>query len=348
MAEGKKVSIIVPFYNTGKYLAKCLDSVLSQTHKNLEIICINDGSPDDSLAQLKTYAERDSRIKIIDKQNEGVSLARNAGLSYASGDYVMFVDSDDWIDEDTIEQMLSAAQKEDADAVMCCYAKEFSDHTDISHIFESDVVYRGDEVKNLIHRRLVGPIGRELSVPQNADILVTPCMQLLCTDICKKYKFFDIRELGTFEDGLYQIDIYREVGCFAYVDKPFYHYRKDNETSITTLYKADLYDKWQHLFSLIEEKCADLGDDYKTALSNRIALSMIGIGINETKAPKNIFKKASFLKQILKTPRYKGAYKSLNMKYFPIHWKVFFFLAKHRLTLGLMLMLGIIEFLRKR
>ena len=343
----RKVSIIVPVYNTERYLEKCLDSILSQTHKNLEVICINDGSPDNWLSLLEKYKAQDDRIIIIDKQNEGVSLARNAGLECASGDFIMFVDSDDWIDSDTLEGMLAVAEAENSDAVMCCYAKEFADHTDISHIFENDTVYRGDEVKNLIHRRLIGPVGEELSVPQNADILVTPCMQLLKADICKKYRFFDIRELGTFEDGLYQIDIYREVDCFAYIDKPFYHYRKDNETSITTRYKADLYDKWQNLFRLIEER---IGDDEacREALKNRIAFSMIGIGLNETKAPKNIFKKAAFLRRILKTEQYRAAYKALTMKYFPLHWKVFFRLAKWRMTFCLILMLHIIEFLRKR
>ena len=344
----KKVSIIVPVYNTEKYLPKCLDSILSQTYKNLEVICVNDESPDGSLALLEKYKAEDDRIIIIDKQNEGVSLARNAGLDRASGDYVMFVDSDDWIDADTVECMLSAAEAENADAVMCCYAKEFSDHTDISHIFENGLVFRGDEVAQNIHRRLTGPLGEELAAPQDADILIACWMQLFSADICKKHRFFDIREVGTFEDGLYQLDIYREVSCFAYIDKPFYHYRKDNEGSITSRYKSDLYDKWQTLFDMISDKTADLCEDYKAALDNRIALSMIGIGLNETKANKNIFRKASFLRSILKTPRYREAYKSLPMKHFPLHWKVFFRLAKWRMTLCLVLMLHFIEFLRKR
>ncbi len=340
------VSIIIPFYNTEPYMRKCLDSVTHQTYKNLEIICINDESPDGCLAVLKEYAARDERIIIIDKQNEGPSLARNAGLERASGEYIMFLDSDDWLDTDAVEQMLSRAQKEDADVVMCCYAKEFSDHTDISHILKGDITYRGSEVATRIHRRLVGPLGEELAIPQNADILVTPCMQLFRADICKAHRFFDIRELSTFEDGLYQIDVYKDFQCFSYIDEPFYHYRKDNEGSITTRYKPDLYEKWQKLFSLIEEKAE--GEDYRAALKNRIALSMLGIGLNETKAGKSLFGKARFLKDILKTPRYKDAYKSLEMKFFPLHWRVFFQLCKWKMTFSLLLMLCIIEFLRRR
>ena len=346
----KKVSIIIPVYNTAEYLPKCLQSVFSQTYKNLEIICVNDGSPDNSSDLLAEFAATDERLIVINKQNEGVSLARNAGLERASGDYFMFLDSDDWLDTDAVEKMLSLAEKEGADAVMCCYAKEFSDHTDVSHIFGQSFTYREKETLRNVHRSLVGPLGDELAVPQNADIMVTPCMQLFKSDSCKQHRFFDIRELGTFEDGLYQMDVYRNVECFSYIDEPLYHYRKDNEGSITTVYKADLYDKWQHLFDIIEGKIANWneGEEYRSALKNRIAFSMLGIGLNETKAPKGIFRKASFLRKILKTERYRAAYKQLPMGYFPLHWKVFFLLAKWRMTFCLILMLKLIEFLRKR
>ncbi len=89
------ISIIIPVYNVEKYLSKCLDSVINQTYKNLEIICINDSSQDNSLKILKRYAEIDSRIKVIVKENEGVSEARNRGLDVSNGEYIMFVDADD-------------------------------------------------------------------------------------------------------------------------------------------------------------------------------------------------------------------------------------------------------------
>ena len=95
------ISIIVPVYNSELYLKKCLDSIISQTYKNIEIICIEDHSSDDSLRILREYEKKDQRIKVIQKANEGVSLARNAGLDVARGDYVLFVDSDDWIDQRT-------------------------------------------------------------------------------------------------------------------------------------------------------------------------------------------------------------------------------------------------------
>ena len=93
-----KFSIIIPVWNLEPYISRCLDSVIAQTYKNIEIICINDGSTDNSLNILQEYAERDNRIKIIDQENQGVSVARNNGIDAASGDYLLFVDGDDYVD----------------------------------------------------------------------------------------------------------------------------------------------------------------------------------------------------------------------------------------------------------
>lgn len=106
-----KLSVIIPVYNVELYLAQCLDSVIGQTYKVLEIILVNDGSTDNSLAICESYAERDSRIKLINKSNGGLSSARNAGLNVATGDLITFLDSDDWIDLDAYEQCISALQK---------------------------------------------------------------------------------------------------------------------------------------------------------------------------------------------------------------------------------------------
>ena len=112
-----KISIIVPVYNVEKYLARCLDSILCQTFEDIEIICVNDGSKDNSLKILESYSEKDDRIKIVNKENGGLSSGRNEGLKYVTGDYVSFVDSDDWIESDTYELALSAMEKNNADFV---------------------------------------------------------------------------------------------------------------------------------------------------------------------------------------------------------------------------------------
>lgn len=112
------VSIIVPVYNVEKYLKKCINSIINQTYKNLEIILVDDGSPDRSGALCDRLAEKDSRIRVIHKVNGGVSTARNAGIEAATGEYICFVDSDDWLPEDAVWDLLSMAEKEKADFVM--------------------------------------------------------------------------------------------------------------------------------------------------------------------------------------------------------------------------------------
>ena len=347
--EDKKVSIIVPVYNTAKYLPKCLDSLINQTYNNIEIICVNDGSTDSSLEILHEYAKEDSRVVVVDSENSGVSIARNKALDIATGEYIMFVDSDDWVDNSFVELLMNEVYKENAQIVKCCYSKEFATHSVVTSFFnEPRIVLEEKEIKEKIHRRLFGLLGEELARPQDCDIFASLCVQIISNELCKA-RMFDIRKIATAEDLLYNMDVYRECKKFVYVNIPLYHYRKDNEASITTKYKPELYNKWQNLFDVISEKAAEINNcDYFNALNNRVALSVIGVGLNEIKADKNIFEKAKFLKEVLKTTRYKLAFKNLEMKYFPIHWWVFFALCKLRFTFLLVVMLEIIEFLRKR
>lgn len=117
-----KVSIIVPVYNTEKYLNKCIDSLINQTLKDIEIIIINDGSTDNSDNIIKSY--KDSRIKYISKSNEGIGKTRNIGIDLAKGEYLAFVDSDDYIANDFCEKMYNKAQKDNCDVVICNFYKE--------------------------------------------------------------------------------------------------------------------------------------------------------------------------------------------------------------------------------
>ena len=113
------VTIIVPVYNVEKYLRKCLNSIVNQTYKNIEIICVDDGSPDNSIDILNEFAEKDQRVKVIRQENQGLSGARNAGINNATGKYIMFVDSDDWIKLNMIELMTNKIEKENLDLVIC-------------------------------------------------------------------------------------------------------------------------------------------------------------------------------------------------------------------------------------
>ena len=110
-----KVSVVIPVYNVGKFLTRCLDSIVKQTLKDIEIICVNDGSTDNSLDILNKYAKKDKRIKVISQKNKGISAARNTGLSHSAGEYVSFIDSDDWVSLNFLEKLYESAIQNDAD-----------------------------------------------------------------------------------------------------------------------------------------------------------------------------------------------------------------------------------------
>lgn len=114
-----KISVIVPVYNVAPYLKKCVDSIINQTFTDIEIILVDDGSTDESGTICDQYAQKDSRVKVIHKPNGGLSDARNSGLEVCSGEYIGFVDSDDWISPDMYETLIHFAVKEDLDVAMC-------------------------------------------------------------------------------------------------------------------------------------------------------------------------------------------------------------------------------------
>ncbi len=126
-----KVSVIVPVYNVEEYLPKCLDSIINGTFKDIEIIVVNDGSTDGSSKILEDYKKKDKRIVVINKENGGLGSARNKGLEKASGEYISFIDSDDWIDKDMLEKMYDKAIREKLDIIVCSYKNIYCNKEEI-------------------------------------------------------------------------------------------------------------------------------------------------------------------------------------------------------------------------
>lgn len=122
------ISVIVPIYNVEKYLARCVDSIVNQTYKNLEIILVDDGSPDRCPQMCDDYAKKDSRIKVVHKKNGGLSDARNAGIAVATGEYISFIDSDDYVSDDFFECLLDVMNKENSDIAECSVVKFYEDN----------------------------------------------------------------------------------------------------------------------------------------------------------------------------------------------------------------------------
>lgn len=339
-----EISIIVPVYNAEIYLRQCLDSLINQTFKNIEILCVDGDSMDGSLKILREYQEQDERVKVYSKANEGVSLGRNFGMDRASGKYLMFVDADDWIDDHTCELAYRVAEKQQADLVMWSYIREFRGNSLPKDIFDKDEkIFEGKEVTDL-HRRFWGLIGEELVQVENADALCPVWGKLYRRDIIEDHhiRFTDIRKIGTYEDGLFNLEVFEYLEKVIYMKEYFYHYRKYNTSSITSQYKEHLFEQWNHLYDLmanyINEK--ELGQDYKTALNNRICLGILGQGLNLMASDR---KKMKEIKNILSHKKYRAAYRNFDLRYFPIHWKVFYGFAKYNMAWGVYGMLLCIQ-----
>ena len=146
------ISIIVPVYNVESYLDECIQSIVSQSYNNWECILINDGSTDKSGEICDTWANKDHRIHVIHQSNQGVSTARNTGIQYAKGEFITFIDSDDWIEPNMYEAMYSVATQQDADIVICGYADEYVKRAEVYNNDNKTVIYTQDEaIERLIY-----------------------------------------------------------------------------------------------------------------------------------------------------------------------------------------------------
>lgn len=343
------VSIIVPVYKTKDYLRQCIESLLSQTYRSVEIILVDDGSPDECPALCDAYASKDKRIRVIHKENGGLSSAREAGIQHAHGDYIMVVDSDDWLEPDTIADCIEVALKNEADCVMFGYVREYPSKSIPTHLFGSDFAYEVFASEEKIHRRIVGLIGDELQSPQQIDNLSTVCMKLYKTDIAKRGRIVSERIVGTSEDTIF--NLYALDGCkIGYINKCFYHYRKSNTQSITTQHKPDLAEKWDVMYGIMQEYIDGSGraNEYHTPFLNRVACGMIGLGLNEIGSTESIWKKSQRLRAILDKPLYREAFAQLDTSYCGAKWKLFFLLCKKRRTFLLAVLLQIMNYLRSR
>lgn len=180
------VSIIVPIYNTQRYLKKCLDSICNQSFSNIEILLVNDGSTDESLSIITEYEKMDNRLSVIDHNNAGVSVARNIGLNKAKGDYVLFIDSDDWIEKDMVETLVNNAILSHSDIACCQYDKSVRNDISKFEVWNQEktlkefIIHKkinGSLVNKLIKRELIDRIRFDPKIKYGEDALF--CWQCL-------------------------------------------------------------------------------------------------------------------------------------------------------------------------
>ena len=335
--EKELISVIVACYNVESFIKQCIDSIIVQTYSNIEIIVINDGSTDSTLDILKQFSFTDERIKIVNQLNRGLSEVRNIGAKTAKGAFLIFVDGDDWLDHNYLEILFKNTSGQDL--VCCSYNRVFEDKIK-RRFLGVDGIFSA----SFIQRRIVGLVDSELKDPSQADSLVTAWGKLYKTNTIKDSNcfFIDTKLIGT-EDALFNIEYLQFSDSVCIIDLPLYFYRKYNANSLTSNYKPKLFEQWKSLYSHLHLKIIDKDLIFAKAYHNRICLSIIGLGLNELLSKSNFRIIVSRFRIILDDPLYTNAFQTLELRYFPIHWKLFFFLAKKRLIFPLILMLKVIK-----
>lgn len=221
-----KLSVIVPVYNTEKYLPECIDSILAQTYTDFELILVDDGSTDRSGAICEEYAHIDPRIHVIHQSNGGVTKARKVGSAYSKGEYVTFVDSDDWIDLDTYEFMMSKLGEDDPD--MCIFAMTI-ERKDPGIL--TNGVGEGSFLKEKL-RRMVYPKMLFDYNRNSAGIIPSLCNKIIKSSILKNAIKSIPDDLEYGEDAITGYLAILNSSSVCVYDRPFYHYR-DNPSSIS-------------------------------------------------------------------------------------------------------------------
>jgi len=220
----KKVSIIIPIYNTEKYLEECLESVINQTYQNLEIILINDGSKDNSLKICKEFQKKDNRIILIDKENSGVSNTRNVGIYASTGDYITFVDSDDIVEKDAIETMVWYITNYNTDVVRTNFAL-------------NDFI--GQIPKKLIGKTEKENMNNVLYYFLNAQIPAFMCLFLIKKEVILDNNLQLNEELVMMEDTLFFVNLVRYIDSIYISDKKTYNYRIHDESSSNSIKRVE-------------------------------------------------------------------------------------------------------------
>ena len=337
-----KLSIIIPCYNVENFVQNCTESIVMQQGFDFEMIMINDGSKDNTQQVLENLAEKDFRIKVINQQNQGLSGARNTGIEKATGEYIMFVDADDTLEPEALKTIADFFQEED----LFCFS--------YNRVFGTKKLPRKFNIQGkfparFIQRRIVGLIDAELSDPSQTDALVTAWGKIYKTEIIRKnqIQFTDTKEIGT-EDALFNIQYLEHALTAQVLDMPLYNYVKINADSLTKLHKPNLFGQWKNLYTKISEIIHAKDAEFRKALNNRIALSIIGLALNETFSEKPFSSKRQKISEILHDDIYQKAYQNLEMKYFPLHWKLFFYAAKYKYATWILFLASTMNFIINR
>ena len=259
-----KLTVIVPVYNTEKYIRRCLDSLIKQKYTELEIILINDGSTDASAKICEEYVRRDSRIELYHKENAGAGSARKEALKYAKGDYITCVDSDDWIEENAYEELMDKANRLFPDVIACSFIKEFNDFQTLRKDYPDEGLYSKKEFFDVMKK--AGDEKPFFCQIVNGSL----CCKLFKKQYFEKYQKAVPSEINLSEDMAVTLPMLFEIDSIYIEKKPYYHYCQNKESS-SWKWRTGEFERWNMLVVYLRQYY----EIYKNDVIQRLILHSI-------------------------------------------------------------------------
>ena len=328
------ISIIIPVYNVEKYINECIDSVIKQSLTDIEIILVDDSSPDRCPIICDEYATKDKRVKVIHKKNEGFGIGRNYGIDIATGEYLAFIDSDDYIDTCTFEHLYRLAKNNNLDAIYYRFDRDTNSGIQRGTPVEEITVYEKESKEEL----MLDIIAADSTTVNK--VKCSSCCALYRSSIMKSnnIKFHSEREIIS-EDLIFNLDFLSHSTRVALNEGHHYHYRI-NLSSTTRKIREDKVIKNLQLYKYIEENIKSWNiDSLKAEKRNAILF----IGNNRTAIQQYMSSslpysnKKAWLKEQLSIPLWQTLYQTLNWKELPKYPKIFFYLCAKKKIFALYL-----------
>ena len=275
------ISVILPIYNVEKYLEKCIESLLAQTYEALEIILVNDGSKDRSLEICKAYVAKDSRIKVIDKPNEGVALTRNKGLEAATGDYVAFVDPDDWVEPEMYASLMSQIKKWECPVCLCNFFKDTKRRSQAKCFEFEDEVLEGEDI---IEKLMNDMIGVSDLLPKYTMIMGSVWRGLYKRSFINAQGITFVPRLSIMEDLVFMVQVLLKcvnAGERIAIDRhAWYHYVQHPHSALHS-YNEQLWEDQLVVYKQLEKSLKEA--NLEETMRNRLDIRYIGMVLTAIK-----------------------------------------------------------------
>lgn len=325
------VTVVIPIYNTQQYLNRCIESVINQTYKSLEIILVDDGSPDDCPKICDEWAKRDGRIKVIHKQNQGLGMARNTGIDNATGDYICFFDSDDYIEPDTIEKCVEAASDHNADVVAFGHDDVLPDSTVLAtHIpcDESRLVCGKEIVEFLLPMCLSSNVRNY----EKWDLSFSAWNKLFSLSVIRNANWRFVSEREIISEDFYSLtELYCQINRVYLLNDVLYHYTV-NMASLSRSYRPDRFEKIKGFNAAMISLCEKMG--IIELLKQPIADVSFGFSIGAMKqivaADFSLKHRYSELKRVVRDDTLQQILKTISYKEVNIKKRMLYSAIKHK------------------